>query len=135
AVVEIRFQVIRRDLEIRPIGLDAEDRSATSRQHGLRERADMRPDVDDDVVGREAVRQPILVEYDHPVENRLIQRAVAKPAGFAHEAPLATSTLSLPHYWSHPARQRAESPLFRVVWAPRLHRERFSPREPLARHA
>jgi hypothetical protein len=47
----------------------------------------MRPDVDDNVVCREASGQPILVDQDDNVENRPIQRAVAKPPSFSHEAP------------------------------------------------
>src|SRR5262249_6374922 len=54
----------------------------------------MRPDIDDNVAGREARRQPILVEYDHPVENRLVQRAAAKSPSLAHEAPLVASALT-----------------------------------------
>jgi hypothetical protein len=46
----------------------------------------MRSDIDDNIAGREASRQPILVEYDHTVENRLIQRTVAKPPSLGHEA-------------------------------------------------
>src|SRR3981189_498403 len=52
----------------------------------------MRPDIDDDVARREAFGQPVFVASDHVVENRLIQRAVAKLPG--HDAPRATRTLT-----------------------------------------
>src|SRR4051794_17287746 len=84
----MRPQVCRRDLEVRPVGLDAGDIPAPSRHHGLGEGSDMRAHVDDDVAGREALRQSIFVVDDHPVEDRLIQRAVPKRPRLGHETPL-----------------------------------------------
>src|SRR5262249_42140051 len=51
----------------------------------------MGADINDDVAGREARRQPILVPYDHSVEYHSIECAVAKPPRLGHEALVATS--------------------------------------------
>jgi hypothetical protein len=48
----------------------------------------MRAHVDDDVAGREALGQSVFVEDEHPVEDRLIQRAVPKRPRLRHETPL-----------------------------------------------
>jgi hypothetical protein len=46
---------------------------------GVRERPDVRPDVDDDVAGLEAVRQPVLIELDDAVVDQLVERAGPEP--------------------------------------------------------
>jgi hypothetical protein len=48
---------------------------------GVRERADVRANVDDDVAGREAVRQPVLVEDRDAVVDQPVERAGPEPPG------------------------------------------------------
>jgi hypothetical protein len=81
ALVDVPPQVLGRDRAVRTVRLDAPDVLAASLDDGVRERAYVRADVDDDVVGLEPFRQPVLVERDDAVEDDPIERA-------GSEAPL-----------------------------------------------
>jgi len=71
---------------VRPVRLDAPDVLAASLDDGVRKRAYVRPDVDDDVVGLETFRQSILVERDDAVEDLLIERAGSESPRVGHRS-------------------------------------------------
>jgi hypothetical protein len=71
--------VLGRECAVRRIGLDAVDVLSASLECGVRERTDVRPDVDDDVARLEAVRQPVLVELDDAVVDQPVERAGPEP--------------------------------------------------------
>src|SRR5262249_58657341 len=62
-----------------PVGLEAQDTLAACRANGIREGANVRADIQDDVGGDETWWQLILVQRHHAVEDHSIERAGAKP--------------------------------------------------------
>jgi hypothetical protein len=75
---------------VRAVRLDAPDVLAASQGDGVRKRAYVCPDVDDDVGGLETFRQYVLIERDDAVEDQPIERAGSEAP------PSVTDQLDLP---------------------------------------